>query len=152
MSIVFRKLDQSISTLNKKGQPACWACFGMEKTGTSPTTFLLSFLYLRSSKYTKKKLLLVTLPCVCVTCMYMQPREKCFRPVVAYLKISPSLILFRMEEERYRKKNAVRLIGGKKKECTGLLYATESGENASFSYGHLGEIPPFTDNIPTKIY
>lgn len=42
-----------------------------------------------------------------------------------------------MEEERYRKKNAVRLMGGKK-ECTGLLCATESGENASFSYGHLG--------------
>lgn len=67
MSIVFKKLDQSIFTLTKKGQAACLACLGMEKTGTgSTTTFLLSFLYTRSSKRKMKKLLLVTHSCLCV--------------------------------------------------------------------------------------
>lgn len=32
MSIVFRKLDQSIFTLNKEGQVTCLACLGMEET------------------------------------------------------------------------------------------------------------------------
>lgn len=76
MSIVFRKLDQSIFTLNKKGQPTCVACFGMEKTQTSTTTFSLLFLYKGSSKYTTKKLLLITRPCLRVTCLCTQTREK----------------------------------------------------------------------------
>lgn len=76
MSIVFRKLDQSIFILNKKGQATCLACLGMEKTGTSTTTFLFSFLYMRSSKCKMKKLLLITHSHLCVTCMCMHMRKK----------------------------------------------------------------------------
>lgn len=75
MSIVFGKLDQSIFTLNKKGQATSLACLGMGKIGTSTATFLLSFLYMRSSKYKTKKLLLVTHSCLCVTSMCMHKRE-----------------------------------------------------------------------------
>jgi len=75
MSIVFRKLDQSTFTLNKKGQATCLVCLGMQKTGTSTTTFLLSFLCMRSSKCKMKKLLLVTHSCLCVN-MYVYAQEK----------------------------------------------------------------------------
>lgn len=46
MSIVFRKLDQSIFTLNKKGQVTCLACVGMEKAEQVPQLFF-SVIYIR---------------------------------------------------------------------------------------------------------
>lgn len=90
---------------------------------------------------------------VCVCNMYVHATKREMFPSSCCLFKNISLVnTVSNGGGKVQKKNAVRLIGGKKKECTGLLCATESGENASFSYGHLGEIPPFTDNIPTKIY
>lgn len=77
MSTVFRKLDQTIFTLNKEGQVTCLACLGMEETRTSTTTFLLSFIYMRSSKWKMKKVLLVTH--LCVTCIYKSKKYAFFQ-------------------------------------------------------------------------
>lgn len=79
MSIVFRKLDQSIFTLNKEGQVTCLACLGMEETRTSTTTFLLSFIYMRSSKWKTKKVLLVTHSHLCVKCIHKSKKYAFFQ-------------------------------------------------------------------------
>lgn len=76
MSIVFRKLDQSIFTLNKKGQATCSACLGIKKNGTSTTTFLVSFLHMRSLKCKMKKLLLVTHSCFVYVYAHEREEEK----------------------------------------------------------------------------
>lgn len=149
MSIVFRKLDQSIFALNKKGQATCLACLGVEKTQTSTTTFLLSFLYMRSSRCKMRKLLLVTYLYLCIKCMYM--RERCFLPLVFYLKISPLLILFQDKEERQRKKNAIGWTGGEKHAQDSFSEAADSRRMPHSPMDILGKYPRSL-NIPTKIY
>lgn len=73
---------------------------------------------------------------VCVYYMYVHApmREICFRPVVAYLKISPSLILFQMEGERYRKKCS-KINGRKKKNAQDSSVQQRVGRMPHFPMG-----------------